>query len=132
MKDQMKFGKKRLSPDFMNVYTLVSWERLTIGVRFFFTNWSHLNSLSIGIISYENCQSSIFTDRKYWRKLSRLGRFPKMTLGRKMFFDLSIFDIQWENKGDSIYQILQNNDLPQPMFQKSLFMKEWDEKSLTV
>ena len=35
-----------------------------------------------------------------------------MTTGRKMFFDLSIFDIQWENKGYSICQIVQNNDLP--------------------
>ena len=27
-----------------------------------------------------------------------------------MFFDLLMFDIQWENKGYSICQILQNND----------------------
>ena len=30
----------------------------------------------------------------------------------KMFFDQSMFDIQWENNGFLIYQIVQNNDLP--------------------
>ena len=29
-----------------------------------------------------------------------------------MFFDLSMFDIQWENKRSSICQIVQNIDLP--------------------
>ena len=44
--------------------------------------------------------------------LSRdLGGFPEMTPGRKIIFDLSIFDIQWENKGYSICHIVQNNDL---------------------
>ena len=38
--------------------------------------------------------------------------FPEMTPVRKMFFVLSIFDIQWENKGYSICQIVQNNGLP--------------------
>ena len=36
--------------------------------------------------------------------------FPQMTPGQKMFFNL--FDIQWENKGYSICQIVQNNNLP--------------------
>ena len=35
-----------------------------------------------------------------------------MTPRQKMFFDLSIVDIQSENKGYSICQIVQNNDLP--------------------
>ena len=35
-----------------------------------------------------------------------------MTQGQKMFFDLSLVDIQWKKKGYSICQIVQNNDLP--------------------
>ena len=35
-----------------------------------------------------------------------------MIPGQKMFFNLSMFDIQRENKGYSICQIVQNNDLP--------------------
>ena len=35
-----------------------------------------------------------------------------MTTEQKKFFDLSRFDIYWENKGYSICQIAQNNDLP--------------------
>ena len=41
-----------------------------------------------------------------------LGDFQKWPQDKKMFFDLSMFDIQWENKGYSICQIVQNNDLP--------------------
>ena len=35
-----------------------------------------------------------------------------MTQGQKMFFDLSLVDIQWKKKGYSICQNVQNNDLP--------------------
>ena len=35
-----------------------------IGVRSFYKKWSHLNGLSIGTIKTENCQSSIFGDRR--------------------------------------------------------------------
>ena len=41
-----------------------------------------------------------------------LDGFPEMTPGRKMFFVLSMFDTQRENKRYSICQIVQNNDLP--------------------
>ena len=75
---------------------------------------SHLNGLWIGIIKFENCRTSIFYDHRKRRKLSRdLGGFPEMTPGWKMFFDLSMFDIQLENKKNySVWQIVQNNDLP--------------------
>ena len=62
LKDHMKFGKTSLPPDFLNIWALLSWEQLTIWVRFFCKKWSHLDILSIGIISFENCQPSIFTD----------------------------------------------------------------------
>ena len=39
-----------------------------------------------------------------------------MTPGWKMFFDLSMFDIQWEHKGYSMCQILQNNNLSMSAF----------------
>ena len=75
-------------------------------------NISHLNVPLVGIIDFKNCQPSIFTDRRYWRRLScDLKGFLEMTPERKMFFELSIFDIQRENKGYSICQILHNNDL---------------------
>ena len=35
-----------------------------------------------------------------------------MIPGRKTFIDQSMFDIQCKNKGRSICQIVQNNDLP--------------------
>ena len=67
----------------------------------------------IGIIKFENCRTSSFGDLRQWRKLSRgLGGIPEMTPVRKMFFDLSMFDIQWENKSYLICQIVQNNDPP--------------------
>ena len=72
-----------------------------------------MNTLSIGIVRFENFQPSIFAGRRQWCKLSRdHGGFPEMTPRQKMFFDLSIVDIQSENKGYSICQIVQNNDLP--------------------
>ena len=44
-------------------------------------------------------------------KMSReLVGFPEMTPVRKMFFDSSMLDIQWENKVYTICQILQYND----------------------
>ena len=53
----------------------------------------------IGVIKFENCRTSSLGDRRQWRKLSRgLGGLPEMTPVRKMFFDLPMFDIQWENK----------------------------------
>ena len=39
-----------------------------------------------------------------------------MTPGQKIFFDLSMFDMQWRNEGYSICQIMQNNDLPKCLF----------------
>ena len=55
----------------------------------------------------------VFGDRRWRRKMSRdLGRFPELTPGRRMFSDLPMLDIQWEDKGYSICQIVQNNDLP--------------------
>ena len=99
--------------DFLNISILIPLERLMIGIRSFYKKWSHLNGLSNGIIKFENCRSSVFGDRRKGRKLScDLGGFPEMTLGQKMFFNLSMFNIQWENKGYSICQIVQNNNLP--------------------
>ena len=72
------------------------------GVRSIMKN----DGLPIDIIKSENCRTAVFGDRQKWRKLSRdLGIFPEMIRRRKMFFDLSLFDIQ-------ICQIAQNNDLP--------------------
>ena len=100
-------------PDFLNISILISLKRLMIGIRSLYKKWSHLNGLSNGIIKFENCRSSVFGDRGKGRKLScDLGEFPEMTLGRKMFFNLSMLNIQWENKGYSICQIVQNNNLP--------------------
>ena len=84
-----------------------------IRVSFFYKKWSHLNGLSIVIVKFENCWTSIFGDHRYWRKLSLdHGCFPEMIPRWKMFLGLSILDIQWENQCYSISQILQNNDLP--------------------
>ena len=67
-----------------------------IGVRSFYKRWLHLNRVLIGIIKFEICQPSIFGDCRYWRRLSReLRGFPEMTPGRKMFFNVSMVDIQW-------------------------------------
>ena len=41
--------------------------------------------------------------------LVNLGGFPEMTPRLKMFFKLSMFDIQLENKGYPIFQIAQDN-----------------------
>ena len=41
-----------------------------------------------------------------------LGDLPEVTPGRRMFSDLPMLDIQWEDKSYSICQIVQNNDLP--------------------
>ena len=92
---------------------MVSIRTVNNWVRYFYKRWSHLNVPLIGIIDFKNCQPSIFTDRRYWRRLScDLKGFLEMTPERKMFFDLSISDVQRENKGYSICQILHNNDLP--------------------
>ena len=40
-----------------------------------------------------------------------LGDFQKRPRSKNVL-DLSLVDIRWENKGYSIYQIVQNNDLP--------------------
>ena len=63
LKDQMKYIRKSfpiLPPEFLNIWTLVSWEWLPIEIRFCYKKWSHLNALSISIISFENCQPSNF------------------------------------------------------------------------
>ena len=99
--------------DFLNIWTLISWRRLMIGIRFFYEILSRLNWISLGVIKSENCRTSFFGDRREWNKLSRdLVRFLEMTPGRTIFFDQSMFDIQWENKGYSICQIVLNNDVP--------------------
>ena len=67
LKDQMNFGKHSfaiLSPDFLNIWILVSWEWLTIGARFFGKKWSHLDAASIGIINFGNRQASVLADRR--------------------------------------------------------------------
>ena len=53
------------------------------------------------------------------------GGFLEMIPWPEMFFDLSVFDIQWENRGYSIYQIVQNNDLP-----KGYFKVIWNLRAL--
>ena len=66
-----------------------------IGKRFFYELWSHLNWLSIGVIKFENSRTSFFGDRRKSNELSHcLGEFPEMTPGRKIFFDLLMFDVQ--------------------------------------
>ena len=44
-----------LATDFLNIWTLISWEWLMTGVIFCYEKWSHLNWLLIGIIKFENC-----------------------------------------------------------------------------
>ena len=69
--------------------------------------------LSIGFIKFEICRLSILGHCRLWCKLlCDLGGFPKITPRRKMFSELSMVDIQWENKGYSVSQIVQNNILP--------------------
>ena len=47
-----------------------------------------------------------------YSKLSRdFGGFPEMIPERKVFNHLSLFDTQWENKGYSVCQIVQDNGL---------------------
>ena len=49
----MSLSKKRsliLTPDFLNIWSLVSWESLAIGARFFCKKLSHLDGLSMDII----------------------------------------------------------------------------------
>ena len=65
LKDQVNFGKNSfaiLSPDFPDIWILVSWEWLTIGARFFGKKWSHLDAVSIGIINFGNREALVLAD----------------------------------------------------------------------
>ena len=49
--------------DFLNIWTLISWRRLMIGIRFFYEKLSRLNWISLGVIKSENCRTLFFGDR---------------------------------------------------------------------
>ena len=56
--DLLNFVKKKiqtLPTDFLNIWTLISWDWLMIGVIFFYEKLSHLNCVLIGIIKFQNC-----------------------------------------------------------------------------
>ena len=73
----------------------------------------HKKTPPTGLINVEICRPLIFGDCRQWRKLSRhLWEFSEIAPERNMFFGQPIFNIQWENKGFPICQIVQNNDLP--------------------
>ena len=84
-----------LPPDFLNISTQISWEQLMIGISVSIKNWLYLNGLSIGIIRFEICWSPIFGDiDNYISCHVTFWGFPEISAGWRMFFDLSLLDVQ--------------------------------------